>query len=170
MSELVIRHAARSDAAALADIYNHYIENSTATFDEVTKTEVERSAWLDAHGPGHPVLIAERDGLVLGWGSLSQYRERPAWRFTAEVGVYVRAGATGAGVGPALLDRLLAEGAEAGHHVLVAQVVSDNAPSLKMFERAGFERVGHLSEVGRKFDRWIDVDILEMRLGTRELR
>lgn len=161
MSGFTVRSANRADARAIAEIYNHYIAHSTATFDTELKTTEEREAWLDDHGDRYPVVVAERDGSVVGFGSLTKFRERAAWAGTVEAGVYVAAHATGGGTGPALLERLLAEARECGFHVVVAQIVADNEASLKMVERAGFERVGTLREVGYKFHRWLDVVLVE---------
>lgn len=164
MGEIVIRQAIRADAEAIATIYNHYIASSTATFDEVPKSAEDRAAWLEAADGTHPVIVAEESGSVVGFASVTPYRERPAWRFTGEVGAYVAPGATGCGIGPALLEDLVKRARTAGLHVLVSQVVAGNEASLKMGERAGFERVGVMREVGRKFDHWLDVVILQMVL------
>ncbi len=164
MSELLIRTAARGDAPAIARIYNHYVETSTATFDTQIKSVSDRESWLEDHDERHPVLVAEADGVVVGWGSLTRWAARPAWSRTVEVAVYLDATATGRGVGPALLEQLVEAGRRAGHHALLAQIVAGNDPSIKMSMRAGFERVGTLREVGWKFDRWLDVALLELVL------
>jgi phosphinothricin acetyltransferase len=168
VSTLVIRDAVAGDAPSIAQIYNHYIQTSTATFDEVPKTTADRVAWISAADEAHPRIVAERDGVVVGFASITPYRERPAWRLTAEVGVYVSEQSTGSGIGPALLDELVVRARRMGLHVLVSQVTADNAASLKMGERAGFEQVGMMREVGRKFDRWLDLVILEMLLEPSE--
>ncbi len=164
MAETTIRRATLGDARAIADIYNHYIATSTATFDTECKSVGERIAWLTEHRDAHPVFVAENDDAVVGWGALSPYRERPAWLHTAEVAVYVAPERTGEGIGPALLAALVDAAREIGHHVLLSQIVAENTASLRMTERAGFERVGTLRQVGRKFDRWIDLELLSLRL------
>jgi len=160
-----IRRATLGDARRIAEIYNHYIETSTATFDTEPKTVGDRIAWLTEHGDSHPVFVAEKDDEVVAWGSLSPFRERAAYCHTVELGVYVDVGHTGEGLGPAMLDTLIDAARGAGHHVLVAQIVSSNVPSIKMGERAGFEDVGTMREVGFKFNRWLDVVIMQMRLS-----
>ncbi len=167
MSGFCIRPADESDAAAIASIYNHYVASSTATFDTVPKQVEDRVTWIRDHGEEYPVLVAESDGVVVGWGSLSRYAERPAWRGTVEVSVYIADTNRGAGVGPKLLTELIARGRELGYHALVSQVVSDNAPSIAMAVREGFEVVGIMREVGRKFDRWLDVTLLELIIDPR---
>ncbi len=164
MNDLAIRRATLGDARSIADIYNHYVANSTATFDTEPKSVGERIAWLTEHGDTHPVLVAEIDGVVVAWGALSQFRERPAYRHTVEIAVYVAPEHTGAGIGPALAEALIDAARSAGHHVVVSQIVSENLPSIKLSERAGFTPVGTMHEVGRKFDRWLDVVVMELVL------
>lgn len=160
-----IRPATPDDAAALAAIYNRYVATSTATFDTESKSAAERAAWVAHREPCHPVLVAEREGAVVGFGALSPFRERLAYRFTAEAGVYLEPEECGAGTGALLLRHLIERGRDAGLHVVVAQIVADNAASLRLTEKFGFERVGVLREVGRKFDTWLDVVILQLVLG-----
>lgn len=159
-----IRGATTSDAAAIARIYNHYVEHSTATFDTEPKSVADRIEWIAERGATHPVFVTEIDGEVVAWGALSQYRSRNAWAGTAEVAVYVDVQRTGQGLGPALLERLVAEARRAGLHVLVSQIVADNVASLAMTQRAGFDRVGVMREVGNKFGEWLDVVIMQKTL------
>ncbi len=165
MSDIIIRPAIESDAAAIARIYNHYILTSTATFDTAEKSPEDRVEWLRARTDAHPVFVAESGSEVIGWAALSPYRERPAWRHTCEVAVYLDHGTVGKGLGGRLLDRVIEAAREVGHHVLLSQIVGGNFASIKMTERAGFQRVGTIRECGRKFDRWLDVVIMELVLG-----
>ena len=164
MSEIIVRDATDHDAAIIAEIYNHYISGSTATFDTEPKTAEERRAWLATHDLAHPVLVAEDSGAVVGWGSLTAWGARPAWRHTVEISSYVAPDSRGRGIGPLLMGALLERARQAGHHAVLAQIVAENEASLRVTQRAGFEIVGHLREVGRKFDRWLDVVILEKNL------
>jgi len=164
LADLTVRRAIHADAPAINDIYNHYVLTSTATFDTVEMSLSDRVAWLDHHGIEHPVLVVEDQGAVVAWGSLSRWASRAAWRHTVEVSTYVAASSLGRGIGPVLLNELVAHAREVGHHAVIAQISADNLPSLKMGERAGFERVGTLREVGHKFGRWIDLAMLELIL------
>jgi len=164
LGSTTIRRATLGDARSIAEIYNHYIENSTATFDTVAKTVGERIAWLTEHGDTHPVFVAERGDEVVAWGSISPFRERPAYRHTVELGIYVAPEHTGQSLGPKLLSTLIDAARAAGHHILVAQVVATNGPSITMGERAGFEVVGTMREVGYKFGQWLDVVIMQLAL------
>jgi phosphinothricin acetyltransferase len=168
---LTIRPACDSDAADIADIYNHYILNSTATFDTQIKSSEDRTAWLAGHDAAHPVLVAEaEDGAVVAWGSLSRWGTRCAYEHSVEISVYVRPGSTGSGLGPEVAKALIELGAAAGHHALISQIVSENEPSLKMTRRLGFREAGVLREVGRKFDRWLDVVLMQLLLPLPEAR
>lgn len=164
MHDVVIRRATREDAEDIARIYNSYIRDSTATFDTVTKTVEDRKHWLDSRDDSHPVFVATQSGETIGFASVSAYRDRPAWAHTVEAGVYLDMEATGRGVGPLLLAEVITAARNVGHHVMVSQIVSENRPSIVMTQRAGFEHVGTLREVGKKFGRWLDVEIMQLRL------
>ena len=164
MPDYLIRPATDADAAAIASIYNHYVRTSTATFDTEEKSVEDRIGWLAEHGEAHPVIVAEDAGRVVAWGSLSRWGSRRAYRHSVEISVYVAAHATRLGLGPAMSEALIALGRDLGHHAIISQIVSENEPSLKMSERLGFENVGTLREVGRKFDRWLDLVLMELVL------
>jgi phosphinothricin acetyltransferase len=164
MDAVKIRRATESDASAIAEIYNHAITTSTATFDTEEKSADERRRWLAEHDSNYPVIVAEVDGEVVGWGSLSRYGERPGWRFTVENAVYVRHDYRGRGIGKLLLEHLIEEARNLGYHCIIAQVVGGNDASFKLHEHAGFETAGVLREAGRKFDRWLDVILMQKLL------
>lgn len=164
MEGLTIRRAVCADAAAIAGIYNHYVLNTTVTFDEVPKSAEDREQWLADHDDCHPVLVAELAGQIVGWGALTRWAVRPAWASTAEVAVYLATDTTGRGIGPAILDQLIIEAERAGLHVLLSQITAENGASIKMAERAGFHHAGRLGEVGWKFGNWLDVVLLQKTL------
>lgn len=169
MDHYIARRATVDDAGAIARIYNHYVVNSTATFDTEEKSVEERERWLSGRTEAHPVIVLVDDsGVVVAWGAISPYGGRPAWAPTVEVAVYVAPGMTGRGLGPLVLDRLVDAALDAGHHVLVSRIVSDNTASIAMATAAGFAHVGTLREVGRKFDRWLDVVIMQRILAEKE--
>ena len=161
-----LRNATHDDGAALAHIYNHYIRTAVATFDTEEKSTQDRVQWLAEHTGTYPVLVAEQQGRVAAWGSLSRWGTRCAYRHTVEISVYVAPDAVGTGLGPLLSIALIEEARRLGHHAVVSQIVGENEASLRMSERLGFERVGVLREVGRKFDRWLDVVLMELVLPT----
>jgi phosphinothricin acetyltransferase len=151
---------------AILEIYNEAVLHGTATFDTEPKSLEDRRQWLAGHGEAHPVVVAveEGSGEVLAWGSLSPYSDRLAYRFTVEDSVYVRTDRRGEGLGGLILGRLLELAAALGYRAVVAKIVDGNAPSLALHRRAGFFDVGTLREVGFKFDRWLDVTLLQALL------
>jgi phosphinothricin acetyltransferase len=159
-----IRAASEHDLGAINDIYNHYVAHSTATFQERPETPGERAAWFRDRGEAHPVLVAERDGEVVGWASLSPHRARSGYRHTCEVSIYLREDACGAGLGRRLLGELLERGRAAGHHVVLAGTCTEQEASMRLHRALGFEQVALFREVGRKFDRWLDVAYFAFRL------
>jgi phosphinothricin acetyltransferase len=157
MPEMTIRLAREADLGAINAIYNHFVLHSTCTYQEEPSTAAERAAWFAAHGPEHPVTVAEADGEVIGWGSLSRFHPRSAYRRTVENSVYVRHDLHRRGIGRALLVDLIARAAAIGHHTIIAGIDAEQQPSVALHRALGFEEVGHLKEVGHKFGRWLDV-------------
>lgn len=162
-----IRDASTADAAAIAAIYSDAVLTTTASFDTEPKTAEDRAEWIASHSPAHPVIVAEIDGTVVGWGSLSSYSPRPAYAATAELSVYVAGSARGRGVGRALTRALIERGRHAALHVLLARICTENEASIAMVRALGFTEAGTMHEVGRKFGRWLDVVTWEYDLDAR---
>ena len=157
-----IRLAERRDAAGIRAIYNHYVAESTALFDMVPRTLDEQVQWIDEHSGAHPAVVAVVRGEddadhVVGFGSLSPFRPRPAYSTTVENSVYLLAEYQGRGVGRMVLEDLLRLAALHGFHSVIARIAGDNEPSIALHASCGFEIVGTEREVGRKFGRWLDV-------------
>lgn len=161
---ITIRRAESGDAAAIAEIYNHAVLHTEATFDTEPKSVEDREAWLAAHDDRHPVLVAEAQGAIAGWASLTRWSERPAYDLTAEVSFYVRPDWQDHGVGSQLLEQIIAEARRLGYHTLIGRTTATSAASLHISDKYGFRRVGTLQEVGFKFDRFLDVHIVQMML------
>ncbi|MGK3960562.1 N-acetyltransferase family protein [Sorangium sp. So ce118] len=160
-----IRLATEADLAAIEEIYAFYVERSTCTFATTVPTAAERRAWLAAHGPLHPVTVAaEGDGAVVGWGSLSRWNPREAYARSVESSIYVREGHHRRGLGRRILADLVSRAIALGHRTILAQVVGDQAPSLALHRALGFEDAGRLRDVGYKFDRWLDVVLMQRAL------
>ena len=169
MNQFSIRPATEADSPAINDTYNHYVRTATATFDTEEMSLARRREWLGEHTGSYPVLVAEDSGgVVVGWGSLSRWGTRRAYDRTVEISIYVAQRSTGRGAGPALAEALLGEARRLGHHAVISQIVHENEASLKMAARQGFERVGKLRQVGRKFDRWLDIVLMEYLIGDAE--
>ncbi len=164
-SVFTVRAADDGDLAAIAGIYNDAVLNSTATFDTEPSTPAEFEQWLRDRSHPYAVLVAERGGEVVGWAAIKRYVSKPAYRFTAESTVYARADMRGKGVGKALLGRLLEAAAENGFHTVIARIAVPNPASVRLHSSFGFRRVGVEREVGRKFDRWLDVVVMQKALA-----
>jgi phosphinothricin acetyltransferase len=154
---LEIRPATRRDAATLRDIHNHFVDHSVATFELLHRTIDEQVQWIDDHSASHPSIVAIVDGHVVGFGSLSPFRDRAAYATTVEDSVYVLEEFQGRGVGARLLGELVRLAEAHGFHSVIARVVGHNAPSIRLHEHCGFIVVGTEREIGRKFGRWLDV-------------
>ena len=158
---VAIRRAQLSDAAAIAHIYNEAILTTVATMDTEPKTPEERTQWLQSHDDRHPVLVAEVDGTVVGWASLTQWSDRPAYGATAETSFYVHSTHRGRGIGRKLKEAILDEARRLGYHTLIARITAGSIESVHLNESTGYVHVGTLREVGRKFGRLLDVHILQ---------
>jgi L-amino acid N-acyltransferase len=161
-----IRLAAAGDAEAIRVIYNHEVTSGvTTTFDIIPRTPAEQLEWLDLHRGAHPAVVAvEDDGTVLGFGALSQFRERPAYATTVENSVSVDPVHRGRGAGRATLDELVSLASLHGFHTVVARIVGHNEASIALHLACGFAMVGTEREVGRKHGRWLDVVELQRML------
>ena len=161
-----VRLAEPDDAESIRLIYNAEVLGSTATFDLRARTVEEQAAWMVEHRGTYPVVVAVDDeGVVLGFGSLSTYRDRPSYSTTVEDSVYVDGSRRGRGVGRVLLVELVRLGTLHGFHSMIARVGGGNAASIALHEACGFELVGVEKEIGRKFNRWLDVAVLQLMLG-----
>jgi phosphinothricin acetyltransferase len=165
MAATVVRLAKVSDAEAMAEIYNHEVTTGTATFDLVPRDVEDQRRWITERSGAYPAVVAERDGVVVGFGSLSRYRDRPAYATTVEDSVYVHDGHRGGGVGRALLDDLVTRAQDHGFHTIVARIAEGQEASVALHRACGFELVGVEREIGRKFGRWLDVVVMQRMLG-----
>jgi len=166
----VIRPATESDLPAINDIYNYYVPRSTCTYQEVPDTMDDRRQWFGYHGKKHPVTVALEKDIVVGWASISSFRERSAYRFTVENSVYVHHEHHRRGIGTFLLDDLIKRSRRLGHRVIIAGIDGEQAASIAMHEKFNFEKAAHLHRVGFKFGRWLDVVYMELDLKSRAIR
>jgi phosphinothricin acetyltransferase len=157
-----IRDAIATDFDQITEIYNQVLTNSTAIYNDRPATCEDRIAWWKARlDQGYPVLVASNDDGVCGFASFGDFRPWPGYRFTVEGTVHIGTGFRGQGIGSQLLEAILLKAREAGKHVMIAGVDSENTASIRFLERFGFERVAHLREVGFKFDRFLDLVFLQ---------
>jgi phosphinothricin acetyltransferase len=158
---VTIRRAIPGDLESITEIYNEAILTTVATFDTQPKTDEEQASWFASHGTRYPILVAEDKGRVVGWASLSMWSDRCAYADTAENSVYVKEEHRGKGIGRKLLEALMKEGEAAGLHTVIARIAGGNEVSIRLHESFGFEHIGVMKEVGRKFGRLIDVYMMQ---------
>ena len=159
-----MRLAANVDLVAINDIYNHYVLHSTCTYQEEPETMEQRHKWFDAHGERHPVTVAVMDDRIVGWGSLSPFHARSAYRNTVENSVYVHHEMHRRGIGSMILQDLIERARVIGHHTIIAGIDGEQTASLALHARFGFEKVAHLKQLGFKFGRWLDVIYMQLML------
>ena len=162
-----VRTATEADAEAIRAIYNHEVQHSTATFDLVIRSAQEQRTWLASRSGAFSVLVAEWEGEVVGFASVSPYKERAAYRTTVEDSVYVRRDRHGRGIGTTLLSALLDAAEASGFHSVIARVEAGGVASRALHESCGFQVVGVEREVGRKFNRWLDTVLMQCVLHER---
>lgn len=153
-----VRYAVKEDLASINEIYNWAVLNTTATFDLEARSVAEAERWFNSHQDArYPLIVLEIDGQVVGWGSLSPYHPRPAYRFTGEFSVYLAPEFRGQGLGSELLAFLCREAVTLGYHSLIGLITADNRASLRLAAKFGFTPAGHYQEVGYKFAQWLDL-------------
>jgi L-amino acid N-acyltransferase YncA len=161
-----IRRATAADLPAINEIYNHYVLHSNCTYQEDPEPLAGRRRWFSHHGNKHPVIVAEADRQVVGWGSLSPYHARSAYRYTVENSVYVHHEQHGRGIGSLLLRELIVRARAQGHHVIIAVIDGDQAASVALHAKFHFENVGHFKQIGLKGGRWLDVIYMQLSLNA----
>lgn len=162
---MTIRPATEQDLPAILAITNHAILHTTASWQTKPHSLEMRAAWLaERQRAGLPVLVAEAEGEVAGYGTYGSFRAYEGYALTVEHSVYVEERFQRRGLGQALLAALIDHATEAGMHVMVGVISAENAVSIALHERFGFTVTGRLPEVGRKFDRWLDLVLMQKLL------
>jgi L-amino acid N-acyltransferase YncA len=161
---MIVRPATAADAAAICEIYNQGIEDRLATLETELRTPEERRQWLASRGPRHPVVVAEHEGRVAGWGSLNSFNPREAYRHVVDFSIYVERAHRGKGVGKVLLPRLVELAREHGYHKMVLSAFPFNPSGMALYEKLGFRTVGIYKEQGMLDGRWVDTIIMEKLL------
>ena len=161
----MIREPRTGDETAICRIYNHYIANTTVTFGTEPVTEKEMAAEIAAVSDQCPWVVWEDDGRLLGYAAASEWKSRCAYRYSVETTIYLDPEAGGKGIGTKLYADLLERVRAAGHHSALGGIALPNPASVALHEKLGFEKVGHLREVGWKFDQWVDVGYWQKIFG-----
>jgi len=162
-----VRAATERDVPDMREIYNHYVANSTVTFDEDALSLKEfREKFRRGQAGGYPWIVAlSPSGQILGYAYVSPWKEKAAYRYTVEDSIYLRAASTGKGLGTALFSELLERSKAAGMKEVIAVIADKGAEaSVAMHKRFGFKEVGHMGRVGFKFDRWLGTYMLQKSL------
>lgn len=165
-SSIIIRNATPQDAEGIAGIYNHYIENTVITFEEEPVSPNDFAKRIgDVLSASLPWLVAEQDGTILGYAYATPWKQRAAYRFSAEATIYLHPASGGQGIGSRLYGELLPTLQQRGIHAVMGGIALPNSASVALHEKFGFRKVAHFEEVGFKFGRWVDVGYWECVLG-----
>jgi phosphinothricin acetyltransferase len=160
----MIRSATTADAEAICTIYNHYVLETTITFEEAAVTPSDMQSRIRETLPSLPWLVWEDGAEILGFAYASKWKGRCAYRHSAEVTVYLEPRCTGRGIGSKLYEELLAALRERNFHAVIGGIALPNPASISLHERLGFRKVAHFEQVGWKFGRWIDVGYWQLLL------
>lgn len=161
---ITTRPATIGDAEAIRRIYNVEVTSQTSTFDLVPRSLEDQQRWLAARSGAFSAIVAVDGGQVLGFASLSPYKERAAYSTTVEDSVYVDRAAGTRGIGTLLLSRLVEIARESGFHSVMARIEASGTASRALHAKCGFQLVGVELQVGRKFGRWLDVAVMQILL------
>jgi phosphinothricin acetyltransferase len=165
VAPITLRLATLADAEQMRAIYNREVTETTATFDLVPRSLADQQAWLTERSGAFAAIVAvEEAGAVVGFASLSPYKERAAYRTSVEDSVYVRRDRNGQGIGKLIVNELLRMAAVSGFHAVFARISAASEASIALHRTCGFELVGIEREVGRKFNKWLDVAIMQALL------
>jgi L-amino acid N-acyltransferase YncA len=165
--EYTIRDAVASDLPHIREIYNHYVANSTVTFDEEPMSLAElRHKFQKVTQKKMPFLVAESPrGLLLGYAYVYPWKEKAAYRYTVENSIYLGPASTGKGLGPVLLGELITKSKAAGLKEIIAVIADKGAEaSIAMHKSFGFKEIGHMGKVGFKFGRWLGTVLMQKSL------
>jgi phosphinothricin acetyltransferase len=158
----LIRRATAADAAAVADIYNHYIDHTIVTFEEERVTAAEMARRMEQVLDAHDWLVLSVDDEVVGYAYAGRFRDRVAYRFTTESTIYLAPAHCRRGLGLPFYRTLVARVFELGYRIIVGGISLPNESSVRLHEALGFEKVGHFPRVGKKFGEWIDVGFWQL--------
>jgi len=161
----MIRPIQPSDAAEIADIYNHYVTKTKVTFEEVPVTIDDMAARIESVAEaGLPWLVAQEAGAMIGYAYAAPFHKRSAYRFTAEISAYLAPEARARGLGSGLYEALIPELKSKGYHRIIGVIALPNDASVALHEKFGMEQIAHLSEAGFKFGDWIDVGYWQLKV------
>lgn len=166
---VTIRRTHHRDAAAMRAIYNHEVENFTSTLDIVARSLEEQQSWIEQRSGAFAAISAvlhdgTDDEVLVGFASLSKFKDRAAYSPTVENSVYVSRSHAGLGIGRLLMNRLIDDARDSGFHSMIARIEASGDASRALHRACGFELVGVEKQVGRKFGRWLDMAVMQLML------
>lgn len=167
MEEIKLRDATQADVPSICAIHNQGIEDRVATLDVDPHTLDEQREWFHRHGRRHPVIVAEAVGATVGWASLNPFSARAAYRFVADLSVYIERQWRGKGVGTRLLHEIDERARALGYHKIVLAAFPFNQAGMRLYEKFGFRTVGIYREQGLIDGRWVDTIIMEKLFDER---
>lgn len=163
--QINIQKATLSDVNSILVIVNDAILNTTAIYDYDLRTCEEQREWfLLKEKNNFPVFVAELNNEIVGFGTYDSFRSKVGYRFTVEHSVYVKEGFAGKGIGKLLLEQLITTAKSENYHVMIGVIDATNENSIRFHEKFGFESIGILKEVGFKFNRWLDANLMQLKL------
>lgn len=166
--DINIRKADVADLSDINDIYNYYVANSTCVWSVIPCSGIERQEWYEGHDKGMPILVAEYNGRIVGWGALSTFREAYTIAGTLDDAIYVHHNFHQQGIGSRLLKELINIARKTRLHSILANISADQEPSIRLHENFGFEKVAHIRQVGWKFNKRLDAVYLQLLLKNKE--
>ncbi len=162
---IMIRNVKINDAREIAEIYNHYVENTLITFEETAVTENEMTDRIKKNPSNLPWIVYEDNNEILGYAYATEWKSRCAYKYSVEGTIYLRQGKQRKGLGTKLYQELLKQIKDNNIHAIIGGISLPNEASIALHEKLGFKKVAHFKEVGFKFEKWIDVGYWELLLS-----
>ena len=154
---MIFSIATKEDVKGILTIYNDAILNTTATFDTKIKTLEEMESWFNNHSELYPVIVSKENDVVTGYCSLTQFKEKDAYKHTVELSVYIHPEHRRKGLARKLMEEIIVIAKELGHHTVISCITSGNEVSEKLHEKLSFKKVGQINKAGQKFNQWLDI-------------
>ena len=165
LNQLSIRPAKLEDVPEILNIINYEIKNSTVVYDYEPRTLNQQTEWFYAKQEAKmPILVAEKDSAILGFGSFGIYRPWEAYKYSVEHSIYISSEFQGKGIGKSLMEELIILAKLKGYHTMIAGIDAENTGSYLFHKKFGFKEVGRFNEVGYKFNRWLDLIFMQLYL------
>jgi L-amino acid N-acyltransferase YncA len=163
--QYIVRKATTSDLFTILEIVNHAILNTTSIYDYDVRTLEDQTLIFETKkAKNFPLFVAESNDEILGFGTYDTFRTKMGYRFTVEHSVYVKDGFAGKGIGKLLLEKLIETARQENYHIMIGVIDASNENSIRFHEKFGFQSMGILKEVGFKFDRWLDANLMTLKL------